>query len=459
MSHDFTVRSGRRTSHVQRSESAPSIFSGILKSYLVEFFACALLAISQPVIGDPDVAGIVRSDGNTLEPAFGNSSTAKLCKPGCVTLIDYLSGTTHLEFSRTYNAARPARAELPARWRHRYDIRLTRRDDDRIVFDHHGIRHLFVSNHDGTYSPADSTSGTLILQGDQHIWIDSHAIQHEFYGSFLTTLRFPDNQKLILHYKTGQLHSVTDEESSTIIFLHDNGYLSKVQLPDGRAVRYNSDPCNTLPQPTTDPLPDDSPPTDSGDEDPLTEAPPERCDTQENPVPGFDAIDARSGVSTLDARPASCQSYFVEFYGTVRGEEIEHGLEDHPPYSAMVPTNRSFPVIDFINGNELIVVRSRDVASATYNNPDSPDALHDRLMRDGLQIQTRLLDRLESEGFLSGTENGQTTLITHGEQQRVALHLLIRQGMASAAHWQQIANARIALAARYGIDLQVIIIP
>lgn len=459
MSHNFTVQPGRGTCNVQRSKSPLPIVSGHLKRYLVEIFACALLTASQSVAGYPDVAGIVRNEVATINRAPGNPSTATLCKPGCITVIDYHSNRSHLEFSRTYNATQAARAEVPARWRHRYEIRLTRKDDDRVVFDHHGGRHLFRSNHDGTYSPTDSTSGTLLLQGKQHIWIDKRAIQHGFHGSFLTTLRFPDNQTLTLHYQSGQLDSVTDEKSVKINFVHENGYLSKVQLPDGRARRYTSDPCNTLPRPNTEPVPDDSTTTGSEEQEPPTEAPPERCDTQENPVPGFNAINTRPGVSTLDTRPASCQSYFVEFYGTVRGAQIETGLEDHPPYSVMVPTSRSFPVIDFINGNELVVVRSRDVASPSYNNPDEPDALFDRLMRDGQQIQTRALDRLESEGVLSGTENGRSTLITYSELQSVTLHVLIRQDMASAAHWQQIENARAALAARYGIRLQVVIIP
>ncbi len=405
------------------------------------------------------ISGSIGDENITTSHAPESPLTESLCKPGCVTIIEYQSDSSHLEYSRTFNAARRAKDAPPSRWRHRYEIRLTQQGDNRIVFDHHGSRHLFTLNPDGSYSPADKASGSLLLQGERYIWTDNNAVEHGFHGSFPTSLSFPDNQKLTLHYQSGQLQSVSDEQSMKIDFIHDKSYLSAVQLPDGRTLRDTSDPCNTLPRPTTDPLPDDSITTGSGEEQPPIEEPPERCDTQENPVAGFDAMQTRPGVTTLDARPASCQSYFVEYYGTVRGEQIEAGLEGHPPYATMVPTNRSFPVVDFINGNELIVVRSRDLASPTYNNPDSPDALYDRLMRDGQQIQTRALDRLESEGVLSGTENGRTTLITYDEQQSVVLHLLIRQDMASAAHWQQIENARIALAARYGISLQVVIIP
>lgn len=446
MSQKYPVQPARRIGHRQQPESSLPLVSWIHKRYVVEIFACALLSASPSVAGNTQIAESIRQQATAANHVLGKPSTETLCKPGCITVIDYLNTTTHLEFSRSYNTARSTHADVPARWRHRYEIRLTRQGNDRVVFDHHGNRHLFISNHDGTYTPADSASGTLLMQAGQPVWTDRQATQHSFHGSFLTTLRFADNQTLTLHYESGQLRSVTDETLEKIEWIHDNDSLSKIQLPDRRAVHTNSDPCDSLPQSTTDPLPGDS-------------TPPERCDTQENPVPGFDAINTRPGVLTLDARPASCQSYFIEFYGTVRGEEIEAGLEDHPPYSAMVPTSRTFPVIDFINGNELIVVRSRDVASPSFNNPDSPDALYDRLMRDGRQIQRRALDRLESEGVLSGSANGRTTLITHSEQQSVTLHVLIRQGMASAAHWQQIENARAALALRYGIQLQVVIIP
>ena len=459
MSQNFPTRPSRIKYHFQSPECSLSFLSVIRKRYLVEVIGCILLSASHSVSGNIEITDYARHEINIASHAPGNASTETLCNPGCVTIIDYQSGATHLEYSRSFNAAQRVQDTPPARWRHRYEIRLTQQGDDRVVFDHHGGRHLFKLNHDGSYSPADASSGSLTSHAGQYIWTDNHAVQHQFHGSFLTTLTFSDNQKLTLHYQSDQLRSVSDEQSGKIDFIHDNGYLSEVQLPDGRSLRDTSDPCNPLTQPDTEPLPDDSTSTGPGEEQPPTEESPERCDTQQNPVPGFNALPTRSGVTTLDARPASCQSYFVEYYGTVRGEEIEAGLEDHPPYATMIPTNRSFPIVDFINGNQLIVVRSRDLASPTYNNPDSPEALYNRLMRDGRQIQTRALDRLQSDGVLSSTENGRTTLITHHEQQSVVLHLLIRQNMASSAHWQQIQNASIALAARYGIRLEVIIIP
>lgn len=443
MSQNFPAHSGHGTRHFQRFQLPVSICSRSPNRYLVVIFSSILLTAPQSASGRSGLADNFRNNHifATRAPERTRSPTSEpACNPGCVTVIDYQSTSTHLTFSRSYYNADLTRDELPARWQHRFEIRLTRQGDDRIVFDHHGIRHLFRLHPDGTYSAADEFSGDLLEQEGQYLWTDRHAIQYQFYGSFPMSLHFPDNQILTLQYRLGQLQSITDDESMKIELVHENGFLTEVLLPDGRSLRHTGDPCNPLLQPTT-------------------EEPPDRCDTEQNPAPGFQAIESRPGMSTLDARPASCQSYFVEFYGTVRGEEIEAGLEEHPPYAGMIATNRSFPIIDFINGDELIVVRSRDIGSPTYNNPDSSDNLYERLMRDGEQIQRRALDPLESEGVLSGTENGRTTLITYGEQQSVALHLLIRQDMASAGHWQQIENARTALASRYGIRLQVVIIP
>ncbi|WP_157736210.1 hypothetical protein [Granulosicoccus antarcticus] len=370
-----------------------------------------------------------------------SSATPATCSPGCITVTDYQSESTPLTFSRSYNPSVLTPENSPPRWRHRYEIRLTQAGNDRIVFDHHGNRHRFTPNPDGSYKPTRKTDGELQLKDGQYRWTDEHEIQHRFYGSLPTSLHFPDQQTLTLHYQQGQLAFVSDDKNRHMEIVHDRDDVSFI-VPSGEQLFSKiSDPCPPLPPPTdpTDPI--------------------ERCDTEANPVPGFLDIQSGAGVSTLDARPASCQSYFVEFYGTLRGEEIESGLEEHPPYAAMVPTNRSFPIIDFINGDELIVVRSRDLGSPSYNNPDSPDALYDRLLRDAQQIQTQFLDPLEADGSVSGTENGRTTHISYGEQQQVTLHLLVRQDMASPAHWQQIESARLALAERYGISLQVVIIP
>ena len=163
--------------------------------------------------------------------------------------------------------------------------------------------------------------------------------------------------------------------------------------------------------------------------------------------------------TTLDARPESCQSYFVEYYGPQRGSEIESGLDLHAPYSGMTPTIRVFPVIDFIDNDRLYVVNSRDLASATFNSATNPTALLDQLLEDGEEIQTRFVDVLLAEGSITASELGNTTTMNADDLRPITLQLVIRDGMATPGHWQQIAAAREQLQAQYGITLEVIVIP
>lgn len=363
------------------------------------------------------------------------------CPSSCITVVDYQSPGSPLQFSRTFTTTDDAQPTLPPRWRHAYESRLTSDGNDRVIFDAFGQPHRFLRQADGRYLAATVSDGTLHESDGTLVWTDASGIATEFQGSFPTRLHFPDDQTLRLDYADGQLHSISDEQGEQIIIEHEDGEAPRVHLPDGRTTVLDADPC--LPQPT---------PGDATDEE-------DQCDTQANPVPGFDTIQTRPGVSTLDARPASCQSYFVEFYGTVRGEEIESGLARLPPYADMLPTNRSFPIIDFIDGNELVVVRSRDLASPSFNNPEDPEALHDRLLRDGAEIQSRFLEELQRDGAVTRTEEGRTTHIVQDPSRSISLHVLIRQNMASPEHWRQIEQARVELLQRYGIRLQVVIIP
>ncbi len=362
------------------------------------------------------------------------------CSTTCVEINDYQSDHSALHFTRNRSSGSEGNFGTGSRWRHGFESRLTRDGDDRILFDHHGQAHRFVQQSDGSYLAADNNSGTLSLDGDNPVWTNPAGVETEFQGSWPVGQRYPDGQTLRLDYQRGRLHTISDMQGERIVLDHRNDAPSTVTLPDGRTLLLSTDPCRSSPS---------------------TEPPEElqQCDTQANPVPGFDQVSTPPGVSTVDARPASCQSYFVDFYGTVRGEEIEAGLADLPPYNTMLPTNRSYPIVDFINGEELIVVRSRDLASPGFNNPGDPDALYDRLLRDGGQIQTRFLDPLARDGAVTRTENGRTTHITQTPGQHVTLQLLVRQNMASHEHWRQVDQARADLLQQYGIRLEVVIIP
>jgi hypothetical protein len=284
------------------------------------------------------------------------------------------------------------------------------------------------------------SSGSLQSTQAHYRWTDNSGTAYQFHGSFPIAIDIPDKGSLKLHYRQGLLQSISDEHGQEVVLKYRQKSLAQVVLPDGNTLPYPRPPC--------DPEPAES---DDNDE--------QHCDVESNAVPGFAAIATGPGVSTLDARPASCQSYFVEFYGTERGSQIETGLASLAPYAGMVATSHSYPIVDFIDGDELVVIRSRDLASSSFNDIDNPNALYERLMRDGRQIQDNFVVPLKSQGVIATTEQGQVTQIFYGENQHVTLQLLIRQDMASPAHWAQIDSARTALFAQYGIRLEVVIIP
>jgi len=125
----------------------------------------------------------------------------------------------------------------------------------------------------------------------------------------------------------------------------------------------------------------------------------------------------------------------------------------------MLSTVRSFPVVDFINGSQMIVVKSRDLGSPTFNNVHNPNALLQQLLRDGKDIKRKFQEKLSSEGSISVTENAQTTVITAADVKSITLQVVVRDGIASHSHWQQLAQARDVLLARCGIELQIVVIP
>ncbi|NND89213.1 MAG: hypothetical protein HKN42_00015 [Granulosicoccus sp.] len=362
------------------------------------------------------------------------------CGTGCRQVIDYRSLHSPLVFSRVSTRSGAADDNLPRSWRHRYEVRLTREGTDRIVFDQLGNRYRFSARPDGSYRSQNRAGGTLELLQDHYHWTDGQRRTYEFRGSYPTRITDADGQSLSLEYRHGRLQSISDDFNEKIVLDHLPGNSTRVILPDGRRFEYPDQACQ--PRPIA-----------AGDD------PPESCDTARHPANGFDRVQTGPGVFLLDARPASCQSYFVEYYGTERGTRIEAGIALLPPYSSMTATIRSFPIIDFIDGSELVVVRSRDLASSSFNDPASPQALYQRLLRDARQVHSGFLEPLATDGFVSASELGRVTRITHAAGQSVSLHLLIRHGMASTGHWQQIVQARTELAERYGIRLQVVIIP
>ena len=355
--------------------------------------------------------------------------------------MDYQHPETSLQFSRFQpaptereNNAGSRAADIP--WRHQYEIVLTHQNNNRIIFDEVGNRHVFVRQQDGQYAPLDESSGTLVYVGDRPLWTTQQGTRHRFRGSLLTSIQHPRGDRLTLRYQQGRLSTITDNSGNALTLNYPEGELSQIVTPDGQVRAFPTSGCVRDTEPEAD-----------------------TCDVSENPIAHFDSDVIRADSWFLDARPASCQSYFTEYFGTERGSELETGLQQLPPYAHMAPTVRSFPIVDFINGNELIVIRSRDLASPSFNDASNPNALLYRLLRDGQAIQSDLLDPLEHTGAITWAEQGQETHLQWHADQIVTLHLIIRHQFATQSHWQQISEARDTLLTRYGIKLEVVLVP
>ena len=398
---------------------------------------------------------------------------------------------------------------------------ITYEDGIYSVFDSNREEHQFQPLNDGQFSASNANSGSLRqLSSGDFLWTDTLAKEHRFIGSFTAT-QIIQNREQALHRPTIkqsdlqrtaaiELESTTRSQTKSLkeCVGSDPAYSEQPVVTDitddsdgTEGTDSTGDSDSTDGSHSTDDT-DSSDGTDSTDstnstnstngtngtdgtdgtdnndsdgrdevdsadgaEETITAEPDsdeeasEQCDTDTQGPHTFLTALNTGAHTTLDARPESCQSYFVQYYSTRRGFEIEAGLHLHAPYRQWQPTLRTFPVIDFISESALYVVNSRDLGSRTFNSSSNPEALFDQLLEDGETIQTRFLDVLQAQGSISASELGQSTTITLDELRPVTLQLVIRDGLASTSHWDQIARAREQLFEQHGIVLEVLVIP
>ncbi len=360
---------------------------------------------------------------------------AQICPVQCQTDINYQHPSSILQFSNSLQNDVENSTFTEHKFRHRFDIVLTQNNSTFTIFDHQGIQHEFIKNEaDVFHSPTGS--GNFFIEGNVGHWTDNSGNHYQFQGSHLTRYSDAQGQILTMQYSNRRLSSITDENGNSVTLIYDEGELSGIRTPTDEFIDMTEHSCFL--------------------EDEISHD----CDSETNPIPGFNNLSNHSGTTHIDIRPSSCESYFIEFFGTQRGTEVENALARASPYSSLIPTIRSYPIIDFIDGSNLIVVRSRDIANPSFNDPENPNALLYRLLRDGREIQTRFITPLIETGQVSTTEEGQTTTIQLGTTPpNITLQLVIRHQIASPAHWEQIARARSELLAKYGIVLEVVIIP
>ncbi len=330
-------------------------------------------------------------------------------------------------------------------WRHNFDMILTNSNDVISIFDEFGIRHDFrvasdESRSSTSFSPiADQfESGRIERDGDIIRWYRPTGSSVEFYGSLPYRINRTDSQTLNLDYDQGRLTSVRGVVSDSLHFHYTNDTLNRVEANEARHS------CEQLNHGIS------TPPTPESN----------ICDYAESPVPESMRTPSFTGALAIDVRPASCNSYFIEYFGTLRGQEIEYGLDTHSRYQHYVPTVRSFPIVDFIGESELLTVRSRDLTSISYDPTVFPDGLYRRLLSDAMDIQDKFITPLQIHGSLETTELGESTRVDSDILERpMVLEVIIRHGFASPDQIAQINRARADIAQTYGIELRVIEIP
>ena len=329
-------------------------------------------------------------------------------------------------------------------WRHNFDMILTRSNDVISIFDEFGTRHDFEldtdTRSDNSFSLMGNhaQSGRIELNGDIIQWSRPSGSSVDFYGSLPYRINGANSQTLSLDYDQGRLTRVSDEHSDSLLFHYTNGMLDRVEANE---VSYSCEQINH-----DNPSP--SPPSSY------------TCDHTVNPAPESTRTPSFSGALAIDLRPASCNSYFVEYFGTMRGQEIEYGLDTHTRYQHYVSTVRSFPIIDLIGEHELLTVRSRDLTSASYDPAVFPDGLYRRLLADAMDIQDRFITPLQTHGTLETIELGESTRVDSDILNRpMVLEIIIRHGFASPEQIAQINRARADIEQTYGIELRIIEIP
>ena len=329
-------------------------------------------------------------------------------------------------------------------WRHNFDMILTRSNDVISIFDEFGTRHDFeldtetLSDNRFSLTGNHVESGRIELNGDTIQWSRPSGLSVDFYGSLPYRIHRANSQTLNLFYDQGRLTSVSDEHSDSLLFHYTNGMLDRVEALEAR---YSCEQINHD-------IPPSSPPSSY------------TCDHTVNPAPESTQTPSFTGALAIDLRPASCNSYFVEYFGTMRGQEIEYGLDTHVRYQHYVPTVRSFPIVDLIGEHELLTVRSRDLTSASYDPAVFPDGLYRRLLADAVDIQDKFITPLQTHGTLETIELGESTHINSDILDRpMVLEIIVRHGFASPEQIAQINRARTDIEQMYGIELRVIEIP
>lgn len=163
--------------------------------------------------------------------------------------------------------------------------------------------------------------------------------------------------------------------------------------------------------------------------------------------------------SFIEIRPENCDSFFDIQNPIWRGRAIEQAMSQSEQYENAIQTVDWFPAVDFIIGRTAVIQVSRDLSVASYNLPTQPRALYHRLMREGRSVSERFLSPLQSEGSVSATSRGETTVIRSSDIDDLRFELIVKRGSIQPHHLVQITQAQQTLMRESGIRMVVIEIP
>jgi len=268
------------------------------------------------------------------------------------------------------------------------------------------------------YATSDASSGILYEMEHGHVWRAPNGWRYQFHGAYLVEMRHPLGEKLSIYYKNNRIASITDQYARQLVFHYYRDRLRQLMLPDGRSLLFTyglsdelhefqsvtgssvqyqyrernefttaaslaseclwdqtslDEPSLTdntsqnLEQPLSEPRQPDQ--TVVRPLQPQLQPEQDACNSDENP-PTNDFISTVSipDAIKVDARPASCASYFVDFIGIERGREIEDGFELHDRYEHGQTTVRTFPIVDFLIGDEAILSKYSEMDRTFMTN-------------------------------------------------------------------------------------------
>lgn len=103
-----------------------------------------------------------------------------------------------------------------------------------------------------------NSDGYVIEQGERYLWVMPDGRQLSFHGSYLIKINYPGYEFLTLHYRHRRVVSVTDQANRVLRFEYTEGHgglthyeqssfqespghLSRLILPDGKAIEYDYD--------------------------------------------------------------------------------------------------------------------------------------------------------------------------------------------------------------------------